>query len=236
MWTQAPPLWLHAILALVQFLTMFLLDAFIKSNPVSLQVDLTIWAGELKTTLTSQVSVQILCIVFIGCSSFYHLYTVYYYESYKARIKHYANLSRWVEYSISASLMHVVIGIQVGYRDTWVLVFMFVLIQLCMLCGWLTEKDLDWGWFLLGTYCFIAVWIPLFLAFFLLVSSNTPAFVYCIVLGLFFLNSLFAVNAAILLYRGPTDRIRADWGYVCLSFFAKQLLVWLTYWGSNSKA
>lgn len=222
----------HLMLVFIQFSTAIIMGVLSTSNSTQLNLMFYKW-DESQLFYRITANAQYMCIVFIALSGFFHLYIAYFYESYKERVPKFSIHERWIEYSLSASLMHVVICMQVGVHDIITLICVFVLTQLCMATGFLLEMYMDRYWFYVGCYPFVVVWAIIITAFGVVVSNETPWFVYMIVIGIGFFDSLFALNAIYLLK--SSNRIRSEWIYCLLSISSKQLLVWLTFEGARQQ-
>eukprot|EP00798_Chlamydomonas_sp_ICE-L_P020782 gene20782-27606_t len=117
------------------------------------------------------------------------------------------NVFRWIEYSISAAIMHVMIG-----------------------------QLIDWTPFYLGFIPHLFVWSVLACYFFQGVSrGDPPGFVWVIIFILFFIDLTFAVNQYLQFLQVPGWRgfAKGEFWYIILSVSAKQLLAWINYGGSR---
>ena len=152
------------------------------------------------------------------------------------------NPYRWYEYSVSSSIMIVVIALFLGVWDFWSLAMIFTLNAMMIWFGYLMEKlnqqpgRTDWSPFVLGSVSGAVPWVVLFANFIALATSSSlrpPAFVYVIV-GLYFvLFNVFAVNM-VLQYRGVgrwKDYLYGERVYILLSLVAKSLLAWFVFSG-----
>lgn len=146
------------------------------------------------------------------------------------------NYFRWVEYSLSSSLMIILIAQICGIADVTALVALFGVNASMILFGWLQEKYVKPGsgdllpfWF--GCIAGIVPWI----AIAIYVTSpggpagvNPPGFVYGIVFSIFLLFNSFAL-VQYLQYRAQgkwADYLRGERTYIVLSLVAKSLLAW----------
>jgi hypothetical protein len=145
-----------------------------------------------------------------------------------------ANYARWVEYSISASIMIVLIGLFVGIRDLGAVAAMFAVNSAMILFGWLMERQqrpgaADWSAFWFGSIVGLVPW--LLIAIYVSQPSTVPGFVYGIVVAQFVLFFSFAANMA-LQYAGVgrwRDYVYGEVAYIVLSLSAKSLLAWLIF-------
>ena len=148
------------------------------------------------------------------------------------------NPARWYEYSLSASLMIVLIAMLTGLRDLSALIALFGVNAAMILFGLMMErvnrpgKPVDWRpfWFgsLVGTVPWIAIAIQLFHAD---SAADVPGFVFGIFFSLFVLFFSFAVNMALQYGRvGPwRSYLFGERGYLVLSLVAKSALAWQVF-------
>lgn len=143
------------------------------------------------------------------------------------------NRFRWVEYSLSASLMIVLIAGITGISDIAALIGLFGVNASMILFGWLMETtsrpgpDANWTpfWFgcIAGVFPWLAIGIYLFGA-----ASGMPSFVYVIFVSIFVFFNGFAINQW-LQYRKIgrwADYLHGERVYIGLSLVAKSLLAW----------
>jgi hypothetical protein len=153
------------------------------------------------------------------------------------------NLFRWMEYSITSSLMIVVIAMLCGIYDLSMLILIFSLNACMVLFGWVMEtqnqttKKVDWTAFIFGCFAGLVPWIVMGMYFFAAIGSNAdavPTFVYAIFWSLLVAFNIFAINM-ILQYKKVgkwKDYIYGEYAYVTLSLVAKSLLAWLVWGGT----
>jgi hypothetical protein len=165
------------------------------------------------------------------------------YDQYVAYLDRGMNPYRWYEYSVSASLMIVVIGMLGGIWDLGTLVAMFALVAVMNLCGLLMERRnegaemTDWTPYNVGVIAGVVPWIVIGIS---LVGSVTasggdvPDFVIYVFVSIFVFFNLFGANM-ILQYR-ETWRWEAylfgEKAYIALSLVAKSALAWQVYFGT----
>ena len=152
------------------------------------------------------------------------------------------NRARWVEYSLSSSLMMVVIAQLVGIADLTALLAIVGVNASMILFGWLQEKYEEpggGGWlpFWFGCIAGAVPWIAVVLY---VVAPQSPAdvsppgFVYGIVGSLFVFFNIFALNQW-LQYRAKgrwADYLFGETTYIVLSLVAKSLLAWQVFGGT----
>ena len=164
------------------------------------------------------------------------------YEWYSRNLEKGINYARWMEYSVSASVMIVVIAMLVGIYDIASLILIFALNATMILFGLMMElhnqttEKTNWTSFWFGTFAGIVPWVAIFL--YLIGSGNgeggPPGFVYGIFVSIFLFFNVFAVNM-VLQYKkaGPwKDYLYGERTYVVLSLFAKSALAWQVFAGT----
>ena len=143
------------------------------------------------------------------------------------------NPYRWVEYSVSSSLMIVVIAQLVGIEDIAALVALVGVNASMIAFGWLQERyeSPGGGWwpFILGCGAGITPWVAI--GIYLAgpgSSAHAPGFVYAIFFSLFVFFNAFAVNQFLQYKRVGkwSDYLFGERTYITLSLVAKSLLAW----------
>jgi hypothetical protein len=148
------------------------------------------------------------------------------------------NDARWIEYSLSSSLMIVLIAMITGIADIAALVALFGVNAAMILFGQLQEhyeQPGRPGWlpFIFGSIAGIVPWIAIGI-YLIGPSAEVPTFVYAIFVSLFLFYNSFAVNM-ILQYRqvGPwRNYLFGEAVYVALSLVAKSALAWQVFAGT----
>ena len=165
------------------------------------------------------------------------------YEEYVAYLDRGMNPYRWYEYSVSASLMIVVIGMLAGIWDLGTLAALFGLVAIMNLSGLLMEQrhqtteETDWTPYYVGTIAGLIPWIVIAVTFVGTVTAaggEFPEFVIYIYVSIFIFFNLFAINM-ILQYRETwrwSDYLFGEKTYIVLSLVAKSLLAWQVYFGT----
>jgi hypothetical protein len=145
-----------------------------------------------------------------------------------------ANYARWIEYSVSASIMIVLIGLFVGIRDLAAVVAVFAANTAMILFGLLMERQQrpgrsDWSAFWFGSLIGLVPWV--LIAVYLVQPPTVPGFVYAITILQFVLFFSFAVNMALQYLRVGwwRDYLHGEVAYIALSLTAKSLLAWLIF-------
>lgn len=150
------------------------------------------------------------------------------------------NYARWIEYSVSSSLMIVLIAMLTGIADVAALVALFGVNASMILFGWLQERYEEpgrpsWLPFVFGSIAGIVPWIAIGIYLWSPGSAaEPPAFVYGIFVSLFVFFNSFAINM-VLQYRqvGPwRSYLFGEYAYVFLSLTAKSALAWQVFAGT----
>ena len=143
------------------------------------------------------------------------------------------NPYRWIEYSVSSSLMIVVIAQLTGIEDVAALVALVGVNASMIAFGWLQERyeSPGGGWwpFVLGCGAGITPWVAI--GIYLIgpgSSTHPPGFVYAIFFSLFVFFNTFAVNQYLQYARVGRwrDYLFGERTYITLSLVAKSLLAW----------
>lgn len=161
---------------------------------------------------------------------------------YEANVARGINPARWWEYSVSASIMVVLIAMLAGVSELVALIALFGANAAMILFGLAQERAnvdrdrVDWRPFVYGCVIGAIPWIAI--AVQLIVSTTegdgVPGFVVAIFITLFLLFNTFAVNMW-LQYRGRgrwADPAFAERVYLFLSLIAKSALAWQVYAGA----
>jgi hypothetical protein len=162
---------------------------------------------------------------------------------YKRNLLKGANYGRWIEYSVSASLMIVVIAMLAGMYDLSSLILIFFLNAMMILFGWMMElhnqttERTDWTAFIFGCVAGIVPWVVIALYFVSAAAdpvNKIPTFVYGIMISIFIFFNVFAANM-VLQYKkvGPwKDYLFGEKAYIILSLTAKSALAWQVFAGT----
>jgi len=143
------------------------------------------------------------------------------------------NPYRWVEYSLSSSIMIVLIAMLTGVNDIAALIALFGVNASMIAFGWLQEfyEKPGGGWwpFVLGCFAGIVPWLAI--GVYLIgpgAHDHAPGFVYGIYISLFVFFNIFALNQW-LQYKKVgrwSDYLVGERAYITLSLVAKSLLAW----------
>ena len=213
------------------------------SNKFSLPVTATYMTGPPGSTFTNPIllfnnNVSYTIALFLGLSAFFHFLvsSKQFFPKYSEGLKQNRNIFRWVEYSISSSIMIVLIAQLNGISNYAALVAIFGVNVSMILFGWLQEKYTQPGDGQLLPFIFgcIAGIIPWIIVVVQLLSpkgpagTSAPGFVYGIVISLFIFFNCFAL-VQYKQYRAKgkwANYLRGEKTYIILSFVAKSLLAW----------
>lgn len=216
------------------------------SNSFSLPVTATFMEGppgtplELTELFSVAVGPAVAAFVFLSAAAHWILVLPGVFGWYRRNLEQNRNYARWMEYSISSSLMVVLIAMLTGIADVAALIAIFGVNASMILFGWLMEKYEQPGrpnwlsywfgvitgavpWIVIGIY----LWSPT-------TAAEPPAFVYAIFVSLFIFFNSFALNM-ILQYRqvGPwRNYLFGESAYILLSLVAKSALAWQVFAGA----
>ena len=181
--------------------------------------------------------------IFLGLSALAHFIVASpkFFPRYSAGLAQKRNYFRWVEYSISSSVMIVLIAQVTGVSEITAIISIFGVNASMILFGWLQEALNPigrskttmlpfWCGALVGITPWIAIW------FNVIGADTVPGFVYGIVVAeqIFFFS--FGLNQW-LQYRGRgkwSNYLYGEKVYLVLSLAAKSVLAWQIYGGSLS--
>jgi len=191
-----------------------------------------------------EVNIAALIALFFFISAFAHLYvSTIGYKNYEKNLKKGINKVRWFEYSISASIMIVLIAMLSGIFDAGTLMAIFGLTAVMNLTGLIMEvhnqttKKTNWLSYDVGVLAGIVPWLVIGLALYTAEATtggDVPGFVYAIYASLFFFFNTFAINM-ILQYKKIgkwADYLYGERAYIILSLVAKSALAWQIYAGT----
>ena len=178
--------------------------------------------------------------VFLALAALDHLLTATVYRStYERDLRRGINRFRWVEYSVSATLMIILISFYSGITSINAVIAIIGANVGMIFFGWVQElmnpperttTTMLPFWF--GTIVGLAPWVSI--AFNIFGSATVPGFVYGIVVTQVVLFFSFGLNQW-LQYRGIgkwTDYAYGEKTYLVLSLVAKSLLAWQIFGGS----
>jgi hypothetical protein len=159
-------------------------------------------------------------------------------EIYNRDLKQGINIFRWYEYSLSSSLMIILIAMLFGVYDIGALIAIFILNASMNWFGLLMEKvnqyteKVSWSPFVFGSIAGIGPWVVIIMhALGNADPAEVPWFVYAIIGSYFVFFNLFPINM-ILQYKKVgrwADYLYGERGYIILSLVAKSVLAWLVF-------
>jgi hypothetical protein len=145
---------------------------------------------------------------------------------------------RFIEYSLSASVMLVVIAVQVGIWDWRTLFCISFLSSVCMLCGIISESEIQWQnrnsltVFAIGSLALVAAWTPIITTYYDAMSNaskfgrEVPVWITAILAVEFFLFSSFGILQFLqILFLMRSDKVLIP--YTFLSILSKSVLGWV---------
>lgn len=190
------------------------------------------------------VNVGIGVIAFLGLSAFFHylIASPLFFQRYKNGLKLNHNYFRWVEYSLSSSVMIWLIAQITGITDIGALIGIFAVNASMIFFGALQEKYEFPGSggflpFVMGSMTGVVPWIIILIYFFAPGSASDvepPAFVVVIIVSLFVFFNTFAINQALQYHQvgGWRDYLRGERMYITLSLIAKTALAYQVFSGA----
>lgn len=182
--------------------------------------------------------------LFFAISALFHFLVAspIFFARYSAGLAANRNYFRWVEYSVSSSVMIVLIAAIVGITDIAALLAMFGVNTSMILFGWLQEKyetPGSGGWlpFIFGCIAGAVPWLIILI--YVVAPGSTsaaepPAFVYGIIISLFIFFNCFAL-VQWLQYKKVgkwSNYLRGERTYIVLSLVAKSALAWQIFSGT----
>ena len=226
------------VLHLVQMIVVLAL-----ANGFTLPIVARYMAGPPGSTFTEPIvlldaPIGLTVAIFLGISALFHFVVAspQFFSRYSTGIEKQRNYFRWVEYSVSSSVMVVLIALICGISDVAAIIALFGVNASMILFGWLQEKyenPGNGGWlpFIFGCIAGIVPWVAITIYVLSIggpADTTAPAFVYGIVISLFLLFNSFAL-VQWLQYKKVgkwSDYIRGEKTYITLSLVAKSALAW----------
>jgi len=190
------------------------------------------------------IRLGLLVALFMFLSSIAHfLVSTFAYDWYIKNLKNHINQARWIEYSLSSSVMIIIISMLVGITDIGVLLTLFIVNASMIFFGWLMESynqktdKVVWSPFIFGCIAGAAPWITIFIRLITAISKSpvdVPTFVIWIFISLFIFFNIFAINQ-LLQYKKSglwQDYLFGEKMYIVLSLVAKSALAWQVFSGT----
>jgi hypothetical protein len=219
------------------------------SNGFAIPVQAKVQDGPPGTALTIdkvffdlRFSVAIALFLFLAAADHLLMATPGVRDWYETNLRRGVNYARWIEYSVSASLMVILIAMLPGITNLYALLGLFAINAAMILFGLVMEQvnergqPVNWWPFIFGCFAGIVPWTAITIA---LITSQgegdgVPGFVYGIFVSLFVLFNCFGLNQW-LQYRGRGKFANYLYGekvYIVLSLVAKSALAWQVYAGT----
>jgi hypothetical protein len=186
-----------------------------------------------------KIEIGPLVALFLFISALAHILiaTVLYYR-YVENLKRHMNPYRWFEYSISASLMIVIIAMLTTILDLGTLLALFTLTAVMNLMGLMMElhnqttQKTDWTSYIIGCIAGFVPWVVIFIP--LIAAESVPDFVIYIFVSIAIFFNCFAINMY-LQYKKIgkwKDYLHGERVYIILSLVAKSALAWQVFAGT----
>ena len=191
-----------------------------------------------------EVNIGLGVVAFLALSAFFHflIASPLFFNRYKAGLKKNHNYFRWVEYSLSSSIMIWLIAQLTGVSDFAALVGIFAVNASMIFFGAMQEKYETPGNgkglpFIFGSITGIVPWLIIVLYTIQPGGTNAaeiPGFVYGIIVALFVFFNTFAFNQAFQYKQvGPwKNYLYGEAAYITLSLVAKTILAWQVFSGA----
>lgn len=214
------------------------------SNDFSLPVHATFMEGppgsepaEIDQLFDLRIGPAVAAFVFISAAAHVLLVLPGVFGWYTRNLERGRNDARWFEYSLSASIMIVLIAMLTGIGDVAALVAIFGVNATMIFLGLVQEHTERPGEgrmlpFWVGCFAGAVPWVAIAIYFVSPGSpADPPAFVYAIFISLFIFFNVFALNMWLQYRRvGPwRDYVFGEVTYVFLSLTAKSALAWQVF-------
>ena len=193
--------------------------------------------GPPETLFEIPLGYAVAAFIFLSALAHFLIASPMLYPWYVKNLKLNRNYARWIEYSLSSSLMVVLIALLPGIFDIAALIAIFGVNASMILFGLLMEHYEEpgrpnWMSFIFGCITGAVPWLAI--GFYIWSpgsEANPPAFVYWIFVTMFVFFNSFALNQ-VLQYKQVgkwRDYLFGEVAYVALSLGAKSLLAWLVF-------
>ena len=183
-------------------------------------------------------------VAFLAMSAFFHflISSPWFFGRYSNGLKQNHNYFRWVEYSLSSSVMIWLIAQLCGVNDIAGLIGIFAVNASMIMFGAMQEKYEKPGNgkflpFVFGSMTGIVPWI--IIAIYTLQPGSTnaaevPGFVIGIIISLFIFFNTFAINQALQYHQVGkwANYLQGERSYITLSLVAKSILAWQVFSGA----
>mgnify|MGYP000028142341 FL=1 len=183
-------------------------------------------------------------VAFLALSAFFHFFisSPWFFGRYANGLKQNHNYFRWVEYSLSSSIMIWLIAQLCGVNDVAALIGIFAVNASMIMFGAMQEKYEKPGNgkflpFVFGSMTGIVPWI--IIAIYTLQpgskdAAEVPGFVIGIIISLFIFFNTFAINQALQYHQVGkwASYLQGERTYITLSLVAKSILAWQVFSGA----
>jgi hypothetical protein len=225
------------MLALSSSYSLPIKSSFLQYDPVTKAI-----APVTSTLINVPIGPAVAMFLFISAIAHFSVST-FGYKWYVKKLQSHINPARWYEYTLSSSIMLVVIAMLSGLFDISALILLFALNATMNLFGLMMElhnqttQKTNWTSFIYGSFAGGVAWIAVLIYFFGAFASNSttiPLFLIGIIASLLFFWSTFPVNM-VLQYRKVgkwKDYLYGERAYVILSLVSKSLLAWQVWAGT----
>ncbi|NTW29410.1 MAG: heliorhodopsin HeR [Coriobacteriia bacterium] len=193
--------------------------------------------GAPKVLFEVPLGLAVAAFIFLSALAHFIIVSPGVFDWYVKNLKRNRNYARWIEYSVSSSLMMVLIGLLPGVFDIAAIIAVFGANASMILFGLLMEHYEEpgrpnWMPFIFGCIAGIVPWLALGVYLWSPGSTvHAPGFVYAIFISMFLFFNSFAINM-VLQYKKIgrwRDYIFGEYVYVLLSLVSKSLLAWLVF-------
>lgn len=194
------------------------------------------------TLIDVRIGPLVALFLLISAIAHFLLATVFY-DWYVEKLKSHMNPARWFEYSLSASLMIVIIAMLTTIYDLGTLLALFTLTAVMNLMGLMMEihnqttKETNWASYTIGCIAGFVPWIVIFIPLIggeISSGNSIPTFVIAIFISIAIFFNCFAINMY-LQYKKVgkwKDYLYGEYVYIMLSLFAKSALAWQVFAGT----
>ena len=157
---------------------------------------------------------------------------------------------RWLEYSVSASIMTACIALLSNITDVWLIACACLMCAITQCTGYLSEANVKnstdlafaarWTFFAIGTVLILPIWVNIYYNYHYALANNAsspPWWVGMVIYSLLALFTCFAVVHALYLKDtlDPSEAqplVKAEYRYMFLSLTSKTLLAWTIWYGA----
>lgn len=195
-----------------------------------------------ETFIDIRIGPLVALFMFISAAAHFLIATVLY-KKYVKNLYNHINPYRWYEYSISASLMIVIIAMLTTIYDVGTLIAIFTLTAVMNLMGLMMEihnqttQKTNWASYIIGCIAGFVPWVVIFISLIggvVASEGQVPDFVIGIFISIAIFFNCFAINMY-LQYKKIgkwRDYLYGEKIYIVLSLVAKSALAWQVFAGT----